>query len=129
VASHTAVERALNQVQNLIERVRAAPIGGVQPSSAGMILFHEEGLGGLQLEGPLARAFRDCETVLASLQEATPEMQILSRQASRALLQGTMLRAVRPAGNPAREARATFERRLAAELRSLRKGLRAAPLE
>ena len=111
------------QVKNLAERLRS----GVAPGDGDRGMLFIGKYGGFALTGAETAAFSDCAKSMVALYGSTEATRTRSKKAVQHLLQTTLARIVRPARDEPQTHRQRFERRMAAELRALRRELARPP--
>ena len=133
MAQKNSVDKALNLVRNLIERLRDLKDEkneeGEHEVKGASTFFLKKELGGLYLTEKADKQYRECLDSLVAVLGKNATASIQSRGAVQDLLQNAILRAVRPRKDPKSEDPATFRRRISRELNTVRKQLLAAPSE
>lgn len=118
------LDKTLLLLTQLMQHLRVPPNDN-EGEGGELHFFSQENLGGFRLSGKALQLYRNCFESLVALHQVNPSVQLLSKTAAEDLLQTTILRTLRPGRGQETESRATFERRLAREVRNLRDRLLA----
>lgn len=116
-----ATRGLIQNVNNSLARERSTPLGD-EP----MLAFHRPQLGQLLLVGLELSTYQACLNTLLKVHGPKDERREVSRRKVERILQAAILRTILPL-RP-RPTRATFERRLADQLRTLRRELTQEPV-